>query len=70
MKRIYTALILALAIGTSATSTAYAAKSFDQEQQTVRAVHAKQAAAAAQAKLQACAQTHSGIDELSAIVRH
>jgi hypothetical protein len=34
MKRIYTALILALAIGTSVNSMAYAAKSFDQEQQT------------------------------------
>lgn len=70
MKRIYNALLLALAIGTSVTSTAYAAKSFDQEQQTVRALHAKQAVATAHAKLQACAQAHSAMDELSAIARH
>jgi predicted secreted acid phosphatase len=70
MKRIYTALILALAIGTSVNSMAYAAKSFDQEQQTVRAVHVKQTAAAAQVKLQAFTQAHSVMDELSSIARH
>lgn len=70
MKRIYTALILALALGASVTSTAYAAKSFDQEQQTVRAVHAKQAAATRQAKLQACARAHAGMGEMQAPAAH
>lgn len=70
MKRIYTALIFTLALGASVTSTAYAAKSFDQEQQTVRAVHAKQAAATKHAELQACAQAHAGMGEMQAPVAH
>ncbi len=70
MKRIYTALIFTLALGASVTSTAYAAKSFEQEQQTVRAVHAKQAAAAKKAKLQACAQAHASMDEVYVPAAH